>query len=864
LEIVVLSRSLFFKPNNFLVMRKTTLTLSYLFISFLALSQTLKSPDEFLPHQVGVQFTAHHQLVSYFEHVAQNKPEMVKLMRFGTTPEERPQILVAISSKENIANLEEIRLNNLRRVGLEKGKADNSNPISIVWIGYSIHGNEPAGSECSMKVIYELVSGKNPQAQAWLKNTVVLIDPSQNPDGYDRYTHWYRDVCNMLPDVDKSHNEHLEPWPGGRVNHYLFDLNRDWAWATQVETRNRIKMYKQWMPHVHPDIHEQGSNEPYYFAPAAEPYHKYITPFQRQFQVEIGKNHAKYFDKNGWLYFTREVFDLFYPSYGDTYPTFNGSIGMTYEQGGIGAGRAVMTESGDTLMLQDRVEHHFTTSLSTIEVASLNAKNLVENFTSFFEQRSKNPVGDYKTYVIKASNGLNKLQNLTKLLDIHKIQYGTVATNRKISGVDYVTQKETSIEITSKDLVISAYQPLSTLTQVLFDPKAELSDSVTYDITTWALPYAWGLESIASKQTIAIEKPFQNAPYENNLKENARPYAYVCAWKSVYNAKFLSKVLGAGVATRTASMPFEIEGKSYPAGTLILTRADNKDIGELFDQKVQSIALSEQQEITGVNTGMVTSGYDFGSSKVRMIRVPRVLMFGGEGTNNNAFGHLWNYFEKDIQYNVSILPIEKLRKTTLEDFDVIILADGSYSFETVHLEKLKAWTSAGGKLILLEEAITFFEDQKGFSISKYADRKAKDAAEEKQEKDNPFLRLESHADFERRGISNLIPGAIFKLKIDNSHPLAYGLPNTYYSLKTNTLHYAYLKDGANVGRIEGEPEVIGFAGSKVIPLMKNSVVFGVQPLGKGNVVYLMDSPVFRGFWEQGKLLLSNAIFMVGN
>ncbi len=846
-------------------MRKITFALVFISFQSLLFSQKiLKSPDEFLPHRLGAQFTAHHQLVDYFQYVAENKPEMVKLIQFGTTPEDRPQLLAIISSKENMANLEQIRLNNLRRVGFEEGKPDNTNPVAMVWMGYSVHGNEPAGSESSMKVLYELASGTNAEAENWLKNTVVLIDPSQNPDGYDRYTHWVRDVGNMLPDVDRNHNEHLEPWPGGRVNHYLFDLNRDWAWATQKETQNRLRAYKQWMPHVHPDIHEQGLNEPYYFAPAAEPYHKYISTFQRQFQTEIGKNHAKYFDKNGWLYFTREVFDLFYPSYGDTYPTFNGSIGMTYEQGGIGAGRAVMTESGDTLTLKDRIEHHYTTSMSTVEIASMNAKRLVDNFTDFFAQRSLNPVGEYKTYVIKSTNDLNKMQNLIKLLDIHKIQYGTVASARKVNGFDYVSQKENSFEINDKDLVISAYQPLSTLTQVLFDPKAELADSLTYDITTWALPYAWGLESFASKQKINIEKNYETPKYQNNLKENTKPYAYVCAWKSMYNARFLSKILSSGVTARTATMPFEIEGKNYPSGTLILTRADNKDMGDIFDQNVQFIAAIEQQEITGVNTGMVTSGYDFGSSKVRIVRAPKVLMFSGEGANNNAFGHLWNYFEKDINYAVNIVPIERLRRMVLDDYDVIILADGSYNFESSHLDKLKTWVVGGGRLILLEEAITSFEEQKGFSISKYMDKKTKEAAEEKAEKENPFLRLESHADFERRSISTLIPGAIFKLKIDNTHPLGYGFPMTYYSLKTNTLRYAYLKDGANVGRIEGEPEVIGFAGSKVKPLMKSSLVFGVQPMGKGNVVYLMDSPVFRGFWEQGKLLMSNAVFMVGN
>lgn len=845
-------------------MKKHSLLL-FLSLNILNLfAQKLKSPDEFLPHALGAQFTAHHQLVAYFEYVAKERPEVMKLMQFGVTNEERPQLLAAIGSKENIARLEDIRLNNLRCVGFEKGKPDNANPTAIVWMGYSVHGNEPAGSEASMRVLYELASGNNPQANLWLNNTIVLIDPSQNPDGYDRYTHWYRDVCNRLPDVERSHNEHLEPWPGGRVNHYLFDLNRDWAWATQTETQNRIRMYKQWMPHVHPDIHEQGSNEPYYFAPAAEPFHRYISPFQRQFQAEIGKNHAKYFDKNGWLYFTREVFDLFYPSYGDTYPTFNGAIGMTYEQGGIGAGRAIITESGDTLTLKDRVEHHYTTSMSTVEMAALNAKKLVDNFTDFFSQRTTTPVGEYKTYVIKGTNDINKIKQLTKLLDLHKIQYGSVAALRKVNGINYLSQREGSQEISDKDLVISAYQPLSTLTQVLFDPKAELSDSLTYDITTWALPYAWGLESFASKQQVNIDRGYTPQSYQNNLAVNLRPYAYVCSWNSVYNARFLGKTLLAKIIVRTASMPFEIENRKYPAGTLIITRADNKDMGESFDAQLRQIAANEQQEIVGVNTGMVTSGYDFGSSKVRVIRAPKVLMLSGEGANNNAFGHLWNFFERDIQYPVSIVSIERLRKLNLDAYDVVILCDGSYNFETTHLEKLKNWAQSGGRLVVLEEALTAFEDQKGFSLSKYADRKEKDTAEERAEKENPFLRLESFSDFERRSISSLIPGAIFKLNMDNSHPLGYGFSNQYYSLKTNTLRYAYLKDGANVGRIEGDPQAIGFVGSKVKPIMKNSLVFGVQPMGKGNIVYMADSPVFRGFWEQGKLLMSNAVFMVGN
>ncbi|MFZ4542635.1 MAG: M14 metallopeptidase family protein [Saprospiraceae bacterium] len=823
-------------------------------------AQRLQSPGEFLPHTLGEQFTTHAQLVSYVDYVAASRPKTVKRFQYGRTIEERPQLLIAISSEENIANLEKIRLNNLKTVGLERGTPDNLNPIAIVWLGYSVHGNEPAGSESSMKVIYELSNGERADVQSWLKNTVVLIDPSENPDGYERYSQWYRQVSGKFPNIDMGSLEHQEPWPGGRVNHYLFDLNRDWAWATQQETRNRIKMYKQWMPHVHPDLHEMGSNEPYYFAPASEPFHKYISDFQRQFQVEIGKNHTRYFDANGWLYFTKEVFDLFYPSYGDTYPTFNGAIGMTYEQGGGGAGRGMLVENGDTLTLKDRIEHHYTTSMSTIEISSMNARRLVVNFQDYFKNSIEKPIGTYKTFVIKATNDRNKLEKLTQFLDLHKIQYGSTSQNSKVLGFNYISQKEDNFEISEKDLIISVNQPFSILAQVLFDPESVLVDSLTYDITSWAIPYSWGLESFATKQAVNVKKSFSIEKIAHSSQNNT-PYAFIFPWKSVSNVKFLGKLLQKGVVVRKASFSFQIEGKDFSPGTLIVTRADNNDMGPSWSEILRKTASEEQQDFSEVNSGLVSSGPDFGSSKVKIIKAPKVLICSGEGVNANAFGHVWNYFDNDIEYQSTITSIERLKKMQLTKFDVLVLADGSYNFDGPVYEKLKTWVSSGGRLILMEEAIAGFEEQKGFSISKYADKKEKDAAEEKIEKESLNSRLESYCDRERRSISSSIPGAIFKLKLDSSHPLAFGLPDYYFSLRTNTLFYSLLKEGSNVGRIDGEPAIIGFAGSKVKPRLSNTLVFGVQPIGKGYVTYLVDSPVFRGFWEQGKLLFGNAIFM---
>ncbi|MBS1654614.1 MAG: zinc carboxypeptidase, partial [Bacteroidetes bacterium] len=365
-------------------MRKFIAVLSS-FILLLSASAQLKSPDEFLGYTLGSHYTPHWKIVSYFQLVAAAVPSMVKLEQYGSTNEGRPLMLAYISSPENMQQLEQLRMNNLRLANMTRDKMApvETNAPAIVWLSYNVHGNEAASSEAAMLTLYSLVDPSNTKTKEWLKNTVVIIDPCVNPDGRDRYVNWFNTVVGKNYDPSREAREHHEPWPGGRTNHYNFDLNRDWAWQTQVESQQRLKMFFKWMPQVHVDYHEQGYNSPYYFAPAAQPYHDIITPWQREFQVTIGKNHAKYFDSNGWLYFTKEIFDLFYPSYGDTYPLYNGSIGMTYEQGGIGAGLGVINQDGDTLTLRDRLMHHYTTSLSTIEVSSQNEARLIKEFRNY-------------------------------------------------------------------------------------------------------------------------------------------------------------------------------------------------------------------------------------------------------------------------------------------------------------------------------------------------------------------------------------------------------------------------------------------------------------------------------------------------
>jgi hypothetical protein len=819
----------------------------------------LKSPGDFLPHQLGQAFTPHHQLVDYFKHVAANSSS-VQLMQYGMTYQDRPLMLAFVSTPENLAKLEDIRKNNLRRAGMIDGSPDPALDRAIVWLSFSVHGNEAAGSESSMAVIYELADPGNRQTQEWLKNTIVIMDPSLNPDGYSRYTSWYRNVANRIPDPNGDTREHREPWPGGRVNHYLFDLNRDWAWQTQIESRHRAKIYGQWLPHVHPDLHEQYPDEFYYFAPAARPYHQYITKWQADFQETIGRNHARYFDANGWLYFTRESFDLFYPSYGDTYPTFHGSIGMTYEQAGHSkAGRALIIQNGDTLTLAERIEHHKTTALSTVEVSSRNATQLVRNFEDYFKNSMANPPGEHKTFIIKGGNAQGRLKAFCELLDRSNIRYGKAGKNAGVKAYDYQTGQETTVKVEAGDLLISAYQPLAIFTQVLMEPRAELEDSLTYDITAWSLPYAYGLEAYASTERLEVKEGYDFVSPSNVRNALQQPFAYLVRWNSLQNARFLAAIFKKGIKARFASAQFRVEGRSYEPGTLVITRGDNRKNAD-FDRIVRSVADELGQEIIAVATGFTEEGNDLGSSAMRFIQAPRIAMLSGKGVFSNSFGQAWHFFEQDLGYPVSIFEVEDLPNLDLNHYNLLILNEGSYRLDESALKKLGSWVSNGGRLIAIGWAVSSLEDKDGFGITQYVDEAEREKAKKDREAAELNNRLEAYGGQDRRWVSNSIPGAIFKVKLDQSHPLSFGMGDHYFSLKTGAQHYDLQKNMWNVGTLGEELMISGFAGAGAKKHMKNTVIFAVEEKGGGSVVYMIDNPLYRGFWENGKFLFSNAVF----
>lgn len=817
---------------------KSLLILFISIFTFQLTAQKLQTPDEFLGYKLGSRFTRHHKVVDYFKYIAQNS-DKVQFQKYGETNELRTLAVAYVSSASNIKNLETIRKQHLTNAGIEN--TTELKDKAIVWLSYNVHGNEASSTEASMLTLYKLIT----ENSTYLENTVVIMDPCINPDGRDRYANWYNQVVAAPNNNNPDAREHHEPWPSGRPNHYLFDLNRDWAWATQVETQQRLKVYNKWLPHIHVDFHEQGINNPYYFAPAVEPYHEVITDWQREFQTQIGKNHAKYFDKNGWYYFTKESFDLLYPSYGDTYPTYVGGIGMTYEQAGHGrAGLGITKRDGEVLTLWDRLIHHTTSGISTVEMASKNTAKLNSEFKKYFHDNDFK----YKSYVLKGNK--SKTNALIALLDKHEIKYGT-ANGKNVSGYKYDTRSKGSMKTSSSDLVVSTDQPKGRLVKALFEPVAKLSDSITYDITAWSLPYAYGFKAIASEKLVA------SSPIDGHVTTatpNRNAYAYTFEWNHISDSKLLGDLLQQNFRVRFTRKEMTNSGQNLKAGSLLITRGDNKHI-KSFDDAVVTIANKHSKHVSIINSGFSDKGPDMGSSDVREIKNQKIAVLSGDKTSSLSYGEVQYFFEQEINYPYTAINTDDFSANTLDNYHTLVIPNGYYGslFSKSKLDGLKSWIRKGGKVIAIGGANRIFADKKGFGL------KSKSSSDDKDKSDKEIV-LINYEDLERDRIKGSITGAIFKTNIDNSHPLGFGYGTSYFTLKQGAKSYKYLENGYNVVRLENNAAYSGFTGSNAIDDLTKSLIFGEENIGRGSVIYMIDNPLFRAFWDNGKLFFANALF----
>ena len=812
-------------------------SLSILALLFYFHSQAqLQSPAEFLGYELGTQFTRHHQVIDYVKHVAENS-SLATTASYGKTYEGRTLQLVYLSSTENLEQLEVLRKDHLKSIGYEAGAKESEKEFSVVWLSYNVHGNESTSTEAALKTLHTLVTEK----QAWLEKLVIIMDPCINPDGRDRYVNWYNQVKSTPFDIDPKANEHFEDWPGGRYNHYYHDLNRDWAWLSQVESQQRLPQYLSWMPQIHVDFHEQGVDSPYYFAPAVEPYHEILTNFQRDFQVTIAKNHAKYFDKEGWLYFTDDVFDLLYPGYGDTYPMFNGAIGMTYEQGGSGrAGLGILNSVGDVLSLKDRIAHHYTSGLSTVEVAYNNVQKLNQEFQAYHARKNNK----YKAYVLEGQE--DKIATLTELMEAHQIPLKKLAQRTSIKGVEYSNQKTKNTVFSSSAIVIDGTGKKNNLVQALFEPKTHYSDSLTYDITSWSLPYAHGLKAVATNQSLKTVA-FEKEEFTSTIDPNA--YAYAAERKSIEDGKLLAALIKANLRVYYNQEPLTNGGKRWDRGSVFVLKGENKHLPNLA-KTIEKIVKKTQQPMQSLASGFSDEGPDLGSNKMRFISNKKMGILKSDNATPASYGEIWHFFEQQLGYPLMQLSENRLNERFLQDLDVLIIPSGYYGslIDQEGENALAQWTQKGGRIVAVGNAVRSFANHEQFSLKK------KSSQDDEKEV--------AYGDRERESIRSSIYGSIYNATVDSTHPLSTGFKDNYFTLKTSATAYELLDDYGTAAYLsKGIQPYAGFSGDKAIKQQSESLLFGTERFGRGSVIYLVDNILYRSFWENGKLWLVNAVFM---
>lgn len=839
-------------------MKKTLLVAfaSVMIISTLQ-SQTIKSPGEFLGYELGSQFTYQYRAVEYFRYIAGSSP-LVKYREYGITNEGRTLGVCFISSEENLANLEEYRKNNLIKTGLLKGDFTGKQ-IPFIWLAYNVHGNEAVGMEAAMKTLFTLVSGSYPGVSEYLKSCIIVIDPCQNPDGHDLYTNRYRSSMNSIINPDKKSWEHNQGWPGARANHYMFDLNRDWTWQTQAETQQRLILYNQFMPQVHADFHEMGVESTFFFAPGADPWNNIISPWQHEFHKLMGNGNATLFNEKFRLYFTKESFDLFYPGFGDTWPLFNGAMGFTYEQGGGGpSGLAYKLETGDTLTLKDRIDGHFTASMATMKVSYENREKLLTEFNKYFEESLKNPQFQYKSIIIKGSNEKSNVNDLLKILDRNQIKYSYAGnTGKKFKGFDYKANKDRDVIIEKGDILVSAYQPQSHFVQALFEPNTKATDSLSYDLTAWSLPYVFNLKAFAISDRVSADTSKVEIQKIVNEVGNTKPYAYAANFTGFDELKFMAALYNKNIKLRYSLKPFILNGNSFNRGSIIVARGDNKHLENEFDKDVITAANETQVRIIPESTGLVESGKDFGSDNSPLMKKKSIALLCGEGTSSGSVGEIWYFFEKELKYPVSLLNISNATSMDLKEYDVLLLSSGVY---TKLKDTIIDFVKRGGRVIALENAISVFSGEKTTSLAKAIEtRTAELKLTEKKIKsdDSSLLKKFEYENEKRYTLSERSAGSIYKVKLDDTHPYSFGMGKDWFIMK-RTAGYPFLTIGNNIGYITDKEPVAGFAGFKYKDKIKNTLVIGSENIGSGEVIYITDDPYFRAFWKSGRVLLGNA------
>ena len=841
--------------------------------------------EQVLGHAPGAEIVSHAELLKYLDGLVEARPGQIQVHEYARTWEGRALVYAVVGSEANMARLEETQRDMRRLADPRTTTEDDARAIIerqpvVTWLAYGVHGNEISSPDASLLTAYHLLAAQNSEiVDTILAESLVILVPTQNADGRDRFVNHFRVARGIQPAPHPSAAEHDEPWPGGRTNHYYFDLNRDWLALTQPETRGHVRAYLEWFPQMFVDLHEMGGNATYYFTPEAVPYNPHITSSQRETLDVYGRNNAKWFDEFGFLYFTREVFDAFYPGYGASWPIFHGSNAATYEQASA-RGLIFRRNDGTDLHFIDGVRHHFVASIATAEITARNRAQMLESFwdyrrTAIEEGRTE----DTKAFVIINDGDVAAVHKLGGILVEHGIDVSRASVDFEGCGRQFP----------AGSLVVDLAQPTKRLIRTLLDANVLMEDDFLaeqerrrsrnlpdeiYDVTGWSLPQMFNVESIACETVPAGD--FEAAGSERiaptTIVGGEAAVAYLAPWGNTGAGRLLSRALQAGLEVLSADKTIEQNGRTYPAGTLIFPVSKNPDS---LHATLSTLTKETGAELVATNTGWVDGGVNFGSNNVRHVRKPEIAIAWDVPTSTSSAGATRFVLEGQFGYPTTPIRTMSLPSTDLRAFDVLILPEGSYesSLDEDATEQLTDWVEAGGTLIGIGSALGYLTDSGLLSSRRESQvERADDPKSDDEDDDNDrphAMLLETEEDYARaiepeREPPDSVAGVMVRARLDPEHWLNAGMGETVHALVRGRDIFTplTLDDGRNPAVMMGPDDLLasGYLWDDNRKQMAYKPLTMVEPHGRGLVIGFVADPNFRAYVDGLNTIFLNAVF----
>ncbi len=806
--------------------------LDYYFSEFETPNSSIPTPKEIIGYEVGEWHVTHDKLVQYMYALA-DASNRITIEDRGSTFEGRPILLLTITSKDNQNNINQIITNHKKITEHNEDISTENQPI-VIYQGFSIHGNEASGSNASLLLAYYLAASESDFVKELLKNSVILLDPSMNPDGLQRFAYWANINKNINLTSDPNDREYNEVWPGGRTNHYWFDLNRDWLPAQLPESQARIKSFNKWIPNILTDHHEMGTNATFFFQPGIPSRTHPLTPqLNQKLTKEIAKFHVESLDKIGSLYYSEESFDDFYYGKGSTFPDINGSIGILFEQA---SSRGHVQESDNGLLrFPFTIKNQLTTGLSTLKAAASLRLDILDYQKGFYEEAAKE-ASKFKNEAIIFGNNKDRYRTnkLAEILERHEIE---------IYGLDSDVKHKNKTYKKGYAYIVPKNQKKYRLINAMFETRTEFLDSLFYDVSSWTLPLAFNLDYDLNFND-NYSKKVEQLKFNKNISIEKSNYAYLMEWHEYLSPNALNELLDNEVIVKVATKKFKLEGKDYDYGTILIPVQNNNHVK--LNELLNDISSNCNIEINPVKTGYA-EGPDLGSNNFRRLHKKNVAMIVGDGITAYDAGEIWHLLDTRFELSLTKLDIRNFNKIDLSKYTTLIVPNSSISNKLI-TDKISEWVKSGGNLIAYKNSINWLKKTKLIEVKELKnDISAKNIS------------------FEERSAffgAQRIGGAIFNTKIDRSHPINFGQTNTTMPIfRNSTIFIEKDKESYNNPILYTDnPLLSGYISEENIDLLKSTSPIKINKIGKGKVIYLTDNTNFRAFWYGTNKILMNAIF----